>query len=64
MTKEDRIIAFKKLGNFLQTFTHENESVHEMELEIRKSQSYNNWFTKKWPRCSAISSHEWCKSFC
>lgn len=46
MTKEDRIIAFKKLGNFLQTFTHENESVHEMELEIRKSQSYNNWFTK------------------
>jgi hypothetical protein len=45
MTKEDRIIAFKKLGEFLNTFTHENASNHPLEKEIQNSQSYNNWFT-------------------
>jgi hypothetical protein len=48
MTKDDRINAFKKLGDFLIEFTIENKaySTHPLEVTIQKSHLYNKWFTK------------------
>ena len=56
MTKDDRINAFKKLGDFLNDFTLENDSKsnHPFELEIKRSQISNKWFTQSNVR-SAIS---------
>ena len=56
MTKDDRINAFKKLGDFLNNFTLENDSNsnHPLELEIKRSQIFNKWFTQSNVR-SAIS---------
>ena len=48
MTKDDRINAFKKLGDFLSNYTLEidSNSSHPFEVEIQRSQIYNKWFTK------------------
>lgn len=74
MTKDDRINAFKKLGDFLSNYTLEidSNSSHPFEVEIQRSQIYNKWFTKSNVR-SAISGvcymlsqqslNEWMKDY-
>ena len=46
MIIEDRIIAFKKLGDFLTGFSSEKlNKDHRLEQTIQSSLSYNGWFT-------------------
>jgi hypothetical protein len=48
MTKDDRINAFKMLGDFLKNFTlvKDSNSNHPFEIEIQRSQMFNKWFTQ------------------